>query len=366
MHATRIDELIGGTPLIRLNSVSNDTRGIQIFGKLESINPGYSVKDRSALHMIERARADHKLREGSTIVESSSGNMGHALAMLCAAFKYRFICVLDPKTPKANITLVKAFGGIVEMVTVPDESGGFQKKRIALAKAIAQRIPNCVNLDQYSNPAAIDAHFLHTGPEIYSQSDEDIDVLVGSASTGSHLSGTAKYLKSVNPDIHVIGVEPKGSVVFGGEYQPFLQNGTGLSFTPDNILKSYIDEVVRVSDFDAFAACRRIAKSDGLLLGGSSGSVIHAAQAYAARLGRPCKVVVILADGGLKYLETIYDDQWLINNNLAGVLGEQALVREPAVAHPVSFGMPEQKQEQEQERKQEHEQPSLVEAEAPL
>lgn len=316
MHATRIDELIGGTPLIRLNCISSDARRINIFGKLEAINPGYSVKDRSALHMIERARAEHRLREGSTIVESSSGNMGHALAMLCAAYKYRFICVLDPKTPKSNVTLVKAFGGVVEMVTTPDESGGFQKKRIALAKSIAQQIPNCVNLDQYSNPAAIDAHFQHTGPEIYAQAGQAIDVLVGSASTGSHLSGTAKFLKSVHPAIHVIGVEPKGSVVFGGEFKPFLQNGTGLSFTPDNILMTYIDEVVKVSDFDAFAACRRIARNEGLLLGGSSGSVIHAAQSYVAGLDRPCNVVVILPDGGLKYLETIYDDQWLINNNL--------------------------------------------------
>jgi 2,3-diaminopropionate biosynthesis protein SbnA len=333
MHAKRIDELVGQTPLIRLNCVSDDARGVNILGKLELINPGYSVKDRSALYMIERARAEHRLREGSTIVESSSGNMGHALAMLCAAYKYRFICVLDPKTPKSNVRLVKAFGGMVEMVTTPDETGGYQKKRIALAKSIAQQIPNCVNLDQYSNPAAIEAHFEHTGPEIYRQTGQAIDVLVGAASTGSHLSGTAKYLKSVNPAIRVIAVEPKGSVIFGGEYKPFLQNGSGLSFRPNNVLMDHIDEVMKVSDLDAFSACRQIARQEGLLLGGSSGSVIHAARVHAASAKGPCNIVVILPDGGLKYLDTIYDDQWLINNQLGAVLPHEPAPRAQPSEH---------------------------------
>lgn len=320
MRANKIDQLIGGTPLIRLGSVCDESKHINVFGKLEAMNPGYSVKDRSALQMLEQARIDYDLQPGATIVESTSGNMGHALAMLCAAHKYRFICVLDPKTPKSNITLVKAYGGEVEMVLTPDENGSFQKKRIALAKAIAQRSPNCVNLDQYSNPAAIEAHFKYTGPEIFAQTDGKIDVLIGSASTGSHLSGTAKYLKSVHPEVHVIGVEPQGSVVFGGEFAPFLQNGTGLSFSPRNMLQSYVDQVIKISDHDAFAACRRMARRDGLLLGGSSGSVIHAAQVYMASIDRPCNIVLILPDGGLKYLETIYDDQWLIKNNLGALV----------------------------------------------
>ncbi|HYD81461.1 MAG TPA: cysteine synthase family protein [Paucimonas sp.] len=320
MLANKIDQLIGGTPLIRLNCISNDAKGINVYGKLESINPGYSVKDRSALQMIEQARNDYKLQEGWTIVESSSGNMGHALAMLCAAYKFRFICVLDPKTPKSNVSLVKAYGGEVEMVTVPDENGSFQKKRIELARTIAKRLPNCVNLDQYNNPAAVDAHFKHTGPEIYSDVGGNIDVLIGSASTGSHLSGTAKYLKTMNPRIHVIGVEPVGSVVFGGEFKPFLQNGTGLSFKPGNIRTEYVDEVVKVADIDAFAACRRIARTEGLLLGGSSGSVIHAAQVYLSKVRSPCNVVVVLPDGGLKYIDTIYNDQWLISNNLGSLV----------------------------------------------
>jgi len=324
MKFSSVEQLIGNTPLLRLNGFCDAARGVDIFGKLEALNPAYSVKDRTARQLLAQARSDYQLTEGWTIVESTSGNMGHALAMLCAIARLRFICVLDPKTPKSNVALVKAFGGHVRIVATPDETGGYQKKRIALAKAIAAQVPNCVNLDQYNNPAAIDAHFRTTGPEIHQQTDGRIDVLVGSASTGSHLSGTAKYLKSRDPNIRIVGVEPAGSVVFGGEYKPYLQNGAGLSFRPGNILTEYIDEVIRVADADAFAACRSLAKQDGLLLGGSSGAVVHAAVEYGKKLTGPCNIVVILPDSGLKYLETIYDDQWLRNNDLGSLIEEDA------------------------------------------
>lgn len=320
MKFRSVEQLIGNTPLLRLNSFCDDARKVDIFGKLEALNPAYSVKDRTARQLLAQARSDHELKEGWTIVESTSGNMGHALAMLCAIAKLHFICVLDPKTPKSNVALVKAFGGHVRIVATPDETGGYQRKRIALAKAIAARLPNCINLDQYNNPAAIEAHVLTTGPEIYEQTQGRIDVLIGSASTGSHLSGTAKYLKSRNPNIRIVGVEPAGSVVFGGEYKPYLQNGAGLSFKPGNILTEYIDEVIRVADVDAFAACRKLARNDGLLLGGSSGAVVHAALEYGKKLSSHSNIVVILPDSGLKYLETIYDDQWLRNNDLGSLV----------------------------------------------
>jgi len=154
-----------------------------------------------------------------------------------------------------------------------------------------------------------------------------VDVLIGCASTGSHLSGTAKYMKSRKPGVHVIGVEPEGSVVFGGTYKPFLQNGTGLSFRPGNLLESYIDEIIKVSDHDAFATCRRLARTEGLLLGGSSGSVLHVAALIAHRMRRPCNIAVILPDNGMKYLDTIYDDQWLRKHGLHGAIaGEDAVM----------------------------------------
>lgn len=320
MIVTRVDQLIGKTPIIRLNHLSDSSKGIDVFGKVEAFNPGYSVKDRSALQLLEQAKKDYDLKPGTTIVESSSGNMGHALAMLCAISGFRFICVLDPKTPKANISLVRSFGGTVAIVDTPDHTGGYQQRRIATARAIAEAMPNCINLDQYNNPAAIDAHLLHTGPEITSQMGSDIDVFIGSVSTGAHLSGIAKHLKSRNPNVHIVAVEPVGSSVFGGPFKPFLQNGLGLSFRPGNMWAEYVDEVVRVSDREAFTACRDCARSDGLLLGGSSGAIMSAASAYAARASRPQKIVTLLPDGGLKYLESIYDDDWLIKHGMEDVV----------------------------------------------
>jgi 2,3-diaminopropionate biosynthesis protein SbnA len=328
MYYKLLPDLIGNTPLVRINSLCDEDRGFQVFGKLESLNPGYSVKDRSARGLMEQAIKDHNLKPGATIVESSSGNMGHALAMLCAMHGFQFICVLDPKTPKNNASLVKAYGGVVVMIETPDSTGSFQKRRIATAKRIAQELPNCINLDQYNNPAAIDAHYRTTGPEILQQTRARIDILIGSASTGSHLSGTAKFLKEKLPKIKVIGVEPVGSVVFGGKYQPFLQNGTGLSFRPGNILEQYIDEVRRVADVDAFRLCRELARKEGLLLGGSSGSVVHVAESLRRVVTQPCNVVVILPDGGLKYLETIYDDRWLEKHGL-GALVEKNIEKPP-------------------------------------
>lgn len=320
MFVNTITELIGHTPLMRLKSLSDPARGVQVFGKLECHNPGGSVKDRTALELLCRAQQDHGIEPGWTIVESTSGNMGHALAMLCALFGYRFVCVLDPKAPKANVNLVRAFGGEVEMVEKPDETGSYQKKRIAVAKAIAAQVPRCVNLDQYNNPAAIDAHAQSTGPEIFEQLEGRVDVVIGTASTGSHLSGVARHLKARKPDVHVIGVEPVGSVVFGGEFKPFLQNGTGLAFQPGNIRPELVDEVVKVSDQDAFVNCRRVAKDEGLLLGGSSGSVLEVARRVVERATGPCNIVLVFPDGGLKYLDTVYDDQWLRANGLAGVI----------------------------------------------
>jgi N-(2-amino-2-carboxyethyl)-L-glutamate synthase len=335
MYAHSIVELIGNTPLLHLQSLSDPSRGIHVYGKLECRNPGGSVKDRSALELLQQARRDYPLGPGWSIVESTSGNMGHALAMLCAIHHYGFICVLDPKTPKTNINLVRAFGGQVEMVEQPDEYGSFQKKRIAVAKAIARQMPRCVNLDQYNNPAAINAHTHTTGPEIYAQLGGRVDVLIGTVSTGSHLSGIARHLKERNPKVHVVGVEPEGSVVFGGQFKPFLQNGTGLSFQPGNILTHLVDRVAKVSDHEAFVNCRRLARDEGLLVGGSSGSVIAAARRFTAEATGPCQMVLVFPDSGVKYLDTVYDDQWLKAQGLGSVLDEMRRVT-PAVKSSTS------------------------------
>ncbi|MBL4795003.1 MAG: cysteine synthase family protein [Pseudomonadales bacterium] len=319
MIVQSVHELIGQTPLIRINSISGKNNGVNVYGKLEAFNPGFSVKDRSAYQLLKQARIEGKLKEGYSVVESTSGNMGHALAMLCAELNYHFICILDPKTPQSNIALIRAFGGEVVIVDTPDKTGGFQKKRIEVARSIAKERLNCINLDQYNNPSAIVAHKETTAPEIQKQLNNSVDVIFGAVSTGSHLSGIAQYFKTQSDTTTIIGVEPQGSVIFGGHFKAFLQNGTGLSFVPGNFQGKYIDRLIKVADLDAFDYCRKLAQQDGLLLGGSSGSLAFAAHQYAQNCTSPCNIVIICADSGLKYLDTVYNDEWIEQQQLQRV-----------------------------------------------
>ena len=254
---------IGNTPLIRINSFLQESP-VCIYGKLESLNPGGSIKDRTAYGLIVQAEKEGILKDGGTIVESTSGNVGLALAMISAVKGYRFIAVLDPKTPRCNINLLMAYGADIEMVDKPDDDGGYQKPRIRRVKEIVGSIPNCVNLDQYNNGAARLAHYHTTGPEIFNDLEGKVDVLVGAVSTGGHLCGTARYLKENIKGIVVMGVEPEGSVIFGGEYLPYKQNGTGLSFVPENYDPNVVDIELKVSDRDAFLMTRELAKRDGV------------------------------------------------------------------------------------------------------
>nr|MBI1231929.1 pyridoxal-phosphate dependent enzyme [Cytophagales bacterium] len=316
---TLIDE-IGNTPIISGGStlLSQEFNSASFYFKVEYLNPALSIKDRTALGLVLAAEKRGLLKKGDTIVESSSGNLGHAMAMICAIKGYKFICVLDPKTPQSNINTLKAFGAGVDLVMEPDETGSYQTKRIARAKEIAASRPNTLNLDQYNNRDAIDYHAATTGPEIYGQLP-DVDVIFGSLSTGSHLSGIAKYFKEHHEGVKIVGVEPAGSVISGGEYKPFLQNGTGLSFSPKNFDPGYVDYVVKVSDIDAFKTCRAIAREKGLFIGGSSGALISAMANYANEHDgeEPQKILGILPDNGVKYTTTVYDDDWMEENGLS-------------------------------------------------
>lgn len=303
-----ISGLIGNTPLVKLTSLSSR---VNFLGKLEYLNPGGSIKDRTASGLLEMAIKKGDVKPGMTIVESSSGNLGHSLAMICAKHKIKFTCIMDIKTPPSNVRLIKAFGGEVLMLTEPDADGGFQKARIRLAKKLAEEDPNIINLDQYSNEDAQNQHYESTGREILQQLENKVDCLVGSVSTGSSLCGTARRIKAAQPDSIIVAVEPHGSSVFGGEFKPFLQNGIGLSFRPDNYMSECVDYEMKAHDVDAFRAVREVARNDGLLLGGSSGSVIHAAKQIEPKLPDGANIVLLLADGGIKYIDTVYNDSWI-------------------------------------------------------
>jgi cystathionine beta-synthase/cysteine synthase A len=300
--ASSIIDLIGDTPIIELKGY-NAKHGTLIFGKLESFNPGGSIKDRTGLGLIKCAMESGELKPGMTIVESTSGNLGYSLAILSKLFDFKLICIVDHKTPEDALLFYKAYGVQIEFVDKADSDGGYQKNRIARAREIASQDSDCINLDQYSNPAARDIHYEMTGPEIIAQMEGRLDALVANASTGSHLSGIAQYLKESDQQIQTIAVEPEGSVIFGGEYHPYMQNGSGLSFKPENYCGEYIDTEIKVSDADAQTAAKELIETDGLLIGLSSGAALHAAKGYCQQPGNKFRrCLAIFPDSGVKYL----------------------------------------------------------------
>lgn len=300
-----ITDLIGHTPLVRMRHLSSIMTGVAVYGKPEYLNPGLSIKDRTAIGLVDDAERSGRLKPGGAIVESTSGNMGHALAMICAARGYRFICIIDPKTPLANRKICEAFGAEVVVVEDADEDGSYQKNRIKKAQEIAASLRDCINLDQYGNHAAWDAH-AGTGFEILAALAGSVSAVVASVSTGGHVTGIARYLKGVKSDIRIVAVEPEGSVIFGGRYRPFRTNGAGLSFQPLNYDRSVIDIEARFTDDEAFATARQVARDEGILLGGSSGGVLVVTERLIKSGQLAGNVVAILPDGGFKYLDTIH------------------------------------------------------------
>lgn len=308
-------QLIGNTPLLQLTHIITN-RCASVFVKLEMFNLTGSVKDRPALGMIKSAEQAGVLQKGATIVESTSGNLGVSLAAIAAYKKYKVICVIDPKIEITTLNAMKAYGAQIVMVDTPDDQGGYQKPRIAKVQKLLQQIPNAVNLDQYNNPNNPNCHFLSTGPEILRDMDGDVDILIGSVSTGGTLCGTARYLKRRIKNIWVIGVEPCGSVLFGGHFTPYLQQGTGLSFIPGNYDPVIIDQKVKVTDADAFRTSRALARMEGILVGGSAGAVVFTALQIARQQKMRTNIVAILPDRGDRYLLTLYSEEWMRDHKL--------------------------------------------------
>ncbi len=297
-------ELIGGTPLLKLNRYS-DAAGVQgadILAKLEYLNPAGSVKDRIALKMIEDAEAKGIIGPGATIIEPTSGNTGIGLAAVATARGYRAILTLPDTMSVERRTMLRAYGA--ELVLTEGAKG--MKGAIAKAEELNKEIEGSVILGQFVNPANPQAHYETTGPEIWAQTDGQIDIFVASAGTGGTLTGTARYLREHNPDIHVVAVEPAGSPVLSeGKAGPHKIQGIGAGFVPDTLDTSIYDEVITVQDDDAFAEGKRFAGAEGILVGISSGAALKAASVIASRPENKGKtIVVILPDSGDRYLST--------------------------------------------------------------
>ena len=306
-------DAMGNTPLVRLNKV---TRGIRptVLAKLEMLNPGGSVKDRIGLRMIEAAERAGRLRPGGTIVEPTSGNTGHGLAIAAAIRGYRCIFVMPDKMSQEKISLLRAYGAevvIAPTAVAPDSPESYYR----VADRLTEEIPGAFQPNQYFNEENPAAHEATTGPEIWRQTDGTITAFVCGVGTGGTITGTSRYLKSQKPDLLVVGADPEGSI-YSGDVHPYLTEGIGEDFWPTTFDPELVDRYVRVSDRDAFAMARRITREEGILVGGSSGTAVVAAIDAARELGPDDVVVVILPDTGRNYLSKLYSDSWLLQYGL--------------------------------------------------
>jgi cystathionine beta-synthase len=327
-YAESILDLVGNTPLVRLTRVTRDLGRLDdqplILGKLETLNPGGSVKDRIGLPMIEAAERAGLLRPGGTIVEPTSGNTGHGLAIAAALKGYRCIFVMADKQSAEKQALLRAYGAEVVLcpTNVAPES---PESYYSVARRLARDIPGAYQPDQYSNPANPAAHEATTGPEIWRQTDGRITHYVVATGTGGTVSGAGRYLKAQKPEIQIVGGDPEGSVLSGDTARPYLTEGIGEDFFPDTYDPEIVDRWVRVSDRDAFAMARRVTREEGILAGESTGTAVIAALTVARELiggdpaaAREAVMVVIIPDGGRNYLSKLYNDEWMRANGLLG------------------------------------------------
>jgi cystathionine beta-synthase len=305
-------ELIGDTPLVRLKRLHPAGN---LVAKLEFANPGGSVKERIAVSMIEAAEASGILRPGGTIVEPTSGNTGVGLALVGAIRGYRVICTVPDKVSQEKIALLRAYG--VEVIVTPTELlPEHPESYYGVARRIAAEIPDAFHPDQYSNQNNPLAHYETTGPELWKQTDGQIGALVAGVGTGGTISGAARYLKEQNPDILIVGADPEGSIYTAADPESIHQyrvEGVGEDFYPETVDLSLIDRFVKVTDADSFAMTRRLAREEGLLVGGSCGMAAWAGRQIAAE-HPDLLVVVILPDSGRGYLSKVFNDQWMEAN----------------------------------------------------
>ena len=300
---TSVEQLIGHTPLLELTHIEKEYNlPARLIAKVESFNPAGSVKDRVALSMIETAEAEGKLAPGSVIIEPTSGNTGIGLCAVAAARGYRAMIVMPDTMSVERQMLMKAYGA--ELILTDGTFG--MAAAIAKADELAAEIPNAIVAGQFVNPANPAAHEATTGPEIWADTDGEVDIFVCGVGTGGTITGTGRYLKAQKPDLKVIGMEPAGSAVLsGGKAGPHGLQGIGAGFVPEVLDVSVMDEVVTVTEEEAYAAGRLLARREGILAGISSGAALHAAVEVAARPENAGKtVVVLLPDTGDRYLST--------------------------------------------------------------
>lgn len=305
-------QAIGRTPLIRLNRIAADVAS-PVYIKAEFLNPGGSIKDRIAVAMIEAAEREGLLQPGGTIVEATAGNTGVGLALAAAVKGYRLIVVMPDKMSQDKIALLRAYGAevVITATSVPPDS---PESYNGVADRLAREIPGAFRPNQFANPNNPLIHYLTTGPEIWEDSGGQVEVLVAGMGTGGTISGTARYLKEKNRNLVVVGADPEGSILSGDTPRSYKVEGIGEDFIPKTFNRQVVDEMIRVSDKESFNTARRLAREEGLLVGGSCGTAVAAALKYARRLARPQVIVVVTPDTGRNYMTKIYNDAWMQEN----------------------------------------------------
>ena len=311
-------ELIGNTPLVRINNITREHKiKAQVYAKMESLNPGYSVKDRIGVSMVNWAEEHGVLKKGGTIIEATSGNTGIGLALVAAARGYKCIFVLTDKVSVEKNRYLKAMGA--DIVVCPAAAKpGTPDHYVATAKRIAEETPNSFYPDQYNHPANPLAHYRTTGPEIWEATEGTITHFVSSIGTGGTISGTSRYLKEKNPNIKVIGADPYGSIFktykesgFIPEPTPYLVEGIGQALPTGNADLSIIDEIINITDRESFDLARQLGRREGIFCGGSTGTIFAGALKVAKDLDENAVVVFIVCDTGEHYLTKFHSDEWM-------------------------------------------------------